>query len=72
MNDPILVICSYRAKPGQDADAALDRSTSSLSGPRIGAEVERIWGRFAEVCDFVPLASVSEAAKPFAHFLSVP
>jgi hypothetical protein len=32
------------------------------------ADVQRIWGRFAEACDFVPLAVVKEAASPFAHF----
>jgi hypothetical protein len=103
MNTPILVICSYRAKPGQEAalreimrehvpalqklGLATPRAPMAMRGAdgvyvevfewaseaasrsaHDHAEVKRIWGRFAEVCDFVPLASVSEAAKPFAHF----
>lgn len=103
MNDPILVICSYKAKPGHDdalraimhehvpalqrlglatARAAVQMrgadgvyvevfewvSEAASRSAHDHAEVQRIWGRFEEVCDFVPLASVAEVAKPFAHF----
>ncbi len=30
--------------------------------------VQAYWAKMAEVCDFVPLASLAEAARPFAHF----
>jgi hypothetical protein len=32
------------------------------------AEVKRLWGRFADICDFVPLASLTETQRPFADF----
>lgn len=103
MTGPILVICSYKAKPGQDnalraimhehvpalqrlglATARAPMAMRAADGVYVEVfewaseaasrsahdhpEVKRIWGRFAEVCDFVPLASVTEAGKPFAHF----
>ncbi len=34
-------------------------------------EVMKIWDRFAEVCDYVPMNSVEEASFPFAHFTPV-
>jgi hypothetical protein len=27
-----------------------------------------MWARFGEVCDYVPLSSLAEAAGPFAEF----
>jgi hypothetical protein len=35
------------------------------------ADVKRIWGRFADVSDFVPLSTVAEGAKSFVHFQPV-
>lgn len=106
MTSPILVICSYKAKPGQEpglreiirehvpALQKLGLATARAPMAMRGAdgvyvevfewaseaasrsahdhpEVKRIWGRFAEVCEFIPLASVSEAGRPFAHFQPV-
>lgn len=34
-------------------------------------EVMKIWDRFAEVCDYVPINSVEEAGFPFSHFSPV-
>ena len=30
--------------------------------------VQAYWAKMAEICDFVPLASLDEASRPFAHF----
>lgn len=31
-------------------------------------EVQRLWARYSDVCDFVPLAELPEASEMFAHF----
>ena len=99
----ILVICSYRIKPGHAAEAnrllgehvpALRRHGLIIDRPPIrcrGAnnrvveifewvsavksraaptipEIGALWQALANVADFVPLASLDEAQKPFAHF----
>ena len=102
----ILVICSYRPKPGHEGDARrlmaghvpllrghgllTDRATmqgagkdgelveifewaseeKSRSAPAI-AEVGAYWKAMSEAMDFVPLASLPEAQRPFAHFTPV-
>lgn len=35
------------------------------------ARVMALWDRFAEVCDFLPLAAVPGAELPFPHFRAV-
>ncbi len=99
----ILVICSYRAKPGQEEKArklvadhvptlrrhGLITDREAVKGEGAGdnfvevfewaseeksrmapaiAEVGNLWKAMSEVMDFVPLASLAEAQKPFAHF----
>jgi hypothetical protein len=99
----LLVICSYKPKPGQSqglkdimaehVPALQKLGLATARAPFHGQgqdgvmveifewaseqasrsahdhpEVKRIWGRFAEVCDFVSLASIPEAQRPFAHF----
>lgn len=99
----ILVICSYRAKPGRSDEAQrlvaqhvptlrthgliTDREVvrgrgaedtfievfewaseeKSRSAPTI-PEIGSLWKAMGEAMDFVPLASLSEAQKSFAHF----
>lgn len=41
-----------------------DHSRQAQSNP----VVQKLWGEFALVCDFVPLADLAEAKRPFAHF----
>lgn len=99
----ILVICSYKPRPGREDEArrlvtthvptlrkhglvterpvirgtgnggtlveifeweSREKSTSAPSIPEIGA----LWKAMAEVMEFVPLASLSEAQREFAHF----
>lgn len=31
-------------------------------------DVQRLWARYGEVCDYVPLADLPEASEMFAHF----
>jgi hypothetical protein len=99
----ILVICSYKPKPGCEKDArrlmdghvpllrqhglVTERSVvrgisksgelveifewvseeNSRAAPTI-AQVGAHWKAMAEAMDFVPLASLPEAQKSFAHF----
>lgn len=102
----ILVICSYRPKAGQDAQArrlmddhvpllrrhglvteravvrgigktgdlieifewaSEEKSRSAPTIPEVGAH----WKAMAEVLDFVPLASLPEAQREFAHFTPI-
>ena len=99
----ILVICSYRPKPGRETEArrlmaghvpllrqhglVTDRAVVRGAGrngelveifewvseeksraapmiPEVGAQ----WKAMAEAMDFVPLASLPEAQREFAHF----
>ena len=39
----------------------------SRSAPTI-SDIGNLWKAMADVMDFVPLASLAEAQKPFAHF----
>jgi len=100
----ILVICSYKPKPGREIEALrlmsehvpLLRSyrlvterplvqgltkdgammeifewadeEKSRSAPTI-AEIGAHWKAMSEVMDFVPLASLPEAQRSFAHFM---
>ncbi|MFZ5748107.1 MAG: hypothetical protein ACOY45_10700 [Pseudomonadota bacterium] len=43
------------------ADGGIDRAHGL-------PEVQAMWQRYAEVCDYVPLASVAEAGNLFAEF----
>jgi hypothetical protein len=99
----ILVICSYKSRPGREDEArrlmaahvptlrkhglvtdrpvvqgmgkdgalveifeweSQEKSASAHAIPEIGA----LWEAMAEVMEFVPLASFSEAQREFAHF----
>ncbi|MBN9546763.1 MAG: hypothetical protein J0I19_14940 [Alphaproteobacteria bacterium] len=99
----ILVICSYKPRPGQDAEArrlmtehvpllrkhdlitarpvmqgegkdgalveifewdSREKSASAPHIPEIGAH----WKAMAAAMEFVPLATLSEAQREFAHF----
>jgi hypothetical protein len=99
----ILVVCSYRAKPGREDEArgllarhvptlrqhglvtdrpvtqgeGADRSLvemfewASEEKSRMAAtiaEVAELWKVMSEAMDFVALASLAEAQRPFAHF----
>ena len=102
----ILVVCSYRPKPGHEEKAralmaghvpilrrhglVTERGTThgagkdgelveifewvseekSRSAPTI-AEIGAYWQAMSEAMDFVPLAALPEAQRPFAHFTPV-
>jgi hypothetical protein len=52
------VIVAYRPKPGK-------------AEVHTNVEVQKMWGEYAEVCDYVPLNQLPESANMFAEFASL-
>lgn len=102
----ILVICSYRPKPGKaaDLDAVVARHVPALRAEGLlgdaphqamkakdgsvveifewkseadarsaegNPRVQEIWRAFAQAADFIPLSTLEESQRPFAHFTPV-
>ena len=44
------------------------RSAEAISAAHKNPAVQALWGEFAAVCDYVPLASLAEAQQMFAEF----
>ena len=43
-------------------------SSEAIAKAHANPAVQALWGEFAAVCDYVPLASLSEAHQMFAEF----
>ena len=46
------------------------RSAEAIAQAHKSPAVQALWGEFASVCDYVPLASLAEAQQMFAEFNS--
>jgi quinol monooxygenase YgiN len=46
-------------------------SAEAIQKAHTNPEVQKMWGEYAEVCDYVPLNSLSEASNMFADFTPV-
>ncbi len=44
------------------------KSQEAIDTAHTNPEVLKLWGRFAEVCEYVPLATVKECGELFAGF----
>ena len=44
------------------------RSSEAIAAAHSSPAVQALWGEFAGVCDYVPLASLDEAQQMFAEF----
>ena len=44
------------------------RSSEAITAAHSNPAVQALWGEFASVCDYVPLASLDEAQRMFAEF----
>ena len=44
-------------------------STEAIQKAHTNPEVQKMWGEYAAVCDYVPLNSLSEASNMFADFM---
>lgn len=43
-------------------------STDAIERAHSNEAVQALWGRYAEVCDYVPIAQLPEAAQLFSEF----
>jgi len=62
---PVLVM---RAADGSLVEIFEWRSASAIESAHSNAAVRALWGRFSACCEYVPLASLSEAQHPFSAF----
>jgi len=46
-------------------------SAEAIQKAHTNPEVQKMWGEYAAVCDYVPLSSLSEASNMFADFTPV-
>lgn len=60
-----------RAAEGVVVEVFEWRSAEAIGQAHTNAAVQSLWGQFAEVCDYVPLASLQEARQMFAEFDAV-
>ncbi len=44
------------------------RSSEAIEAAHTNPVVQTIWQRYAEVCDYIPVADVAEAAQLFSEF----
>jgi hypothetical protein len=56
------------AKDGTIIEVFEWKSTSAIEQAHAHPEVLQMWGRYAEVCDYVPIGKVEEAANLFSEF----
>jgi hypothetical protein len=47
------------------------KSAEAIQQAHTNPAVQALWGRFADACDYVPLASLSESQQLFAEFDAV-
>jgi hypothetical protein len=57
-----------RAADGTMVEVFEWRSAEAIQQAHGNPAVQALWGEFAEVCDYLPLASVPEARALFAEF----
>jgi hypothetical protein len=47
------------------------QSAEAIQAAHEHAEIHRMWAEFAQVCDYVPVGDVDEAASLFSEFAAV-
>lgn len=47
-------------------------SKAAIEAAHSNPAVQAMWARYAEVCEYVPIAAVPEAASPFSEFSPLP
>ena len=63
--------CTMRAQDGTIVEIFEWRSADAIARAHANAAVGALWGEFAQVCDYVPLATLPEASRMFAEFDAV-
>jgi hypothetical protein len=59
---------AMRAKDGTILEVFEWTSQAAIDSAHTNAAVGKLWGRYAEACDYVPLKDVKEASDLFAGF----
>ena len=60
-----------RAADGTYVEVFRWRSAGAIDAAHANPAVVALWERFGEVCDFVPVAEIEEAGRPFSPFAPV-
>jgi quinol monooxygenase YgiN len=60
-----------RAADGTVLEVFEWRSAEAIAKAHTLPSIQALWGEFAQVCDYVPLASLGEAQQMFAEFEGV-
>ena len=61
-----------RAADGTIIEVFEWQSAEAIAQAHANPAVLALWGEFAEVCDYIPLAALPEAQRLFAEFDAVP
>ncbi len=56
------------AKDGTIIEVFEWKSKSAIEQAHTNPEVLKMWGKYAEVCDYIPVGQVEETAKLFSEF----
>ena len=60
--------CAMRAADGTIVEVFEWKSDEAMATAHNNPHVQAMWGRYAEVCEYVPLNALSEAQQMFAGF----
>ena len=60
--------CTMRAADGTIVEVFAWKSAEAVARAHDNVAVGALWAEFAAVCDYVPLASLTETARLFAEF----
>jgi len=60
-----------RAKDGTIIEVFCWKSQAAIDAAHANPAVQAMWGQYAEVCDYIPIAEVPEAKDMFAGFAPV-
>lgn len=57
-----------RARDGTRIEVFEWKSTQAVDAAHANPAIRKLWERFDEVCEYVPLSQLEEAGGPFAEF----
>ena len=60
--------CAMRAKDGTIVEVFEWKSKEAVASAHTNPEVQQMWKRYEEACEYVPLASLKESSDLFAGF----
>jgi quinol monooxygenase YgiN len=63
--------CAMRAADGTILEVFEWTSQEAIASAHQNPEVQKLWERYGEACEYVPLASVKECSEMFAGFAPI-